>query len=93
MPQTSMRSWSRKVLALLGLLVVVPAWPIAKVVEGLAKRFPDARQAAACARFLINTCCRVGGPAIGPGTGRCNRCGVPLGLRVSSAFCNTARFE
>ena len=39
MPQISMRSWPGKVLALLGLLVVVPAWPIAKLAEGLAKRF------------------------------------------------------
>ena len=35
----SMRSWPGKVLALLGLLVVVPAWPTSKVAECLAERF------------------------------------------------------
>jgi hypothetical protein len=41
MLRTRIRSWSRKVLALLGLVVVLPAWPIAKAVERLAGRFPD----------------------------------------------------
>jgi hypothetical protein len=41
MPRTSIRSWPGKALALLGLLVVVLAWPVAKVAEGLARRFPE----------------------------------------------------
>jgi hypothetical protein len=40
MLRMSIGSWSGKVLALLGLLVVLPAWPVAKMVEGFAKRFP-----------------------------------------------------
>ena len=38
MLRTRIRSWSGKVLALLGLVVVLPAWPIAKAAEGLAER-------------------------------------------------------